>query len=167
VNVSGSQIDIIDGAGADAGEVKAGIIASRFNQAIVERLLDGCLSTLQHGGIAADAVTLVRVAGAFEIPVAVKALIEHADIDVVIALGAIIRGETSHFDFIAAECARGIAGIAVRTGVPVIFGVLTVDNVDQALARSGLDARNKGTESALAAIDVVSVLRQIRSRQGG
>ena len=156
------QINIIDGSGAEVDEIMVGIIASRFNDSIVERLLEGCISTLNRSGVNADAITLVRVPGAFEIPVAVKSLIDNSDVDVVITLGAIIRGETSHFDFIAAECVQGISAVALQTGVPVIFGVLTVDNLEQALARSGQGEGSKGVEFALAAVEMIKVLRQIR-----
>jgi len=156
-----SEITLIEGNQQSAPDVKVGIVASRFNKLTVDRLLDGCLSTLTNNGIQQEDITLVRVPGAFEIPVAVKSLIDYAEIDVVITLGAIIRGETPHFDFIATECANGISSIAIQTGVPVIFGVLTVDNIEQAQDRSGAEESNKGVESALAALEMVSVIQEL------
>jgi 6,7-dimethyl-8-ribityllumazine synthase len=139
------------------------IVASRYNSFIVDRLLDGCARTLRSRGVPEGNVTLVRVPGAFEIPAAVRTLVDRGAVDAVIALGAVIRGETAHFEYIAGECARGLSSIAAATGLPVIFGVLTVDNAQQALDRSGEDESNKGSEAAAAALDMIAVLRGIRS----
>ena len=138
------------------------IVASRYNSFVVDRLLEGCLATLQAGGIDEKNITLVKVPGAFEIPVAVKALADKSGFHAIITLGAIIRGETPHFDIIADECTRGIGSIAIDSGLPVVFGVLTVDNVDQAMDRSGDEESNKGSEAALTALEMISVLGQIR-----
>ena len=140
---------------------RVAIVASRYNSFVVDRLLQGCQDSLRSGGVKDEDITLVRVPGAFEIPVAVKRLAESERYDAVIALGAIIRGETPHFDFIAAECSRGLAQIALQTDIPVVFGVLTVDNTQQALDRSGDEESNKGSEAAYTALEMINVLRQI------
>jgi 6,7-dimethyl-8-ribityllumazine synthase len=137
------------------------LVVSRYNNYIVDRLLDGCINTLVSAGIKRANIRLIKVPGAFEIPVAVGRLAETGNVDAIITLGAIIRGETPHFDIIANECARGIGSIAIETGLPVIFGVLTVDNVDQAMDRSGDEESNKGSEAAQTAVEMISVLRQI------
>jgi 6,7-dimethyl-8-ribityllumazine synthase len=148
---------------ADARQCRIAIVASRFNSFVVDRLLEGCVRTLASRGVPDGNITLVRVPGAFEIPAAVRALVDRGAADAVIALGAVIRGETSHFEYIAGECARGLGAIAAATGMPVIFGVLTVDNAQQALDRSGDDESNKGSEAAAAALDMIGVLRGIRA----
>ena len=125
---------------------RIGIVASRFNSQIVEQLLTSCRATLNDYGIIDDRITVAHVPGAFEIPVAVKLLLEHNRVDAVVALGTIIRGETPHFDFIAAECARGIGSVALQTGTAVIFGILTVDTIEQAWARCSGKTNNKGVE---------------------
>jgi 6,7-dimethyl-8-ribityllumazine synthase len=145
-----------------AGDCRVAIVASRYNSFVVDRLLAGCARTLKSRGVSDGNITLVRVPGAFEIPAAVRALADDRAADAFIALGAVIRGETSHFEYIAGECARGLASIAAATGLPVIFGVLTVDNAQQALDRSGEDESNKGSEAAAAALDMIGVMRGIR-----
>ncbi|MBI2994223.1 MAG: 6,7-dimethyl-8-ribityllumazine synthase [Gammaproteobacteria bacterium] len=148
-------------ADARAGDWRIGVVASRYNRQVVERLIAGCLRTLIGRGIRADRITIVRVPGAFEIPLAAKALADRRVADAIVTLGAIVRGETRHFDFIAAECARGVAGVATAAGVPVSFGVLTVDTIDQALDRSGDDESNKGSEAAAAALEMIGILRKL------
>ena len=146
----------------DAGmhkTVRIGVVASKFNSFIVDRLLEGCVKTLEEKGASYN---VVRVPGAFEIPVAVQALIKSSGCDAVVALGAIIRGETPHFEYIANECSRGLASIALALETPVIFGVLTVNTTEQALDRAGSEESNKGVESALAAMDMVTALQVIR-----
>lgn len=137
------------------------LVVSRYNNFVVDRLLEGCLLTLKNGGINEQNITHVQVPGAFEIPVAVKHVINSGDVDAVITLGAVIRGETPHFDIIANECARGIGSISIETAVPVVFGVLTVDTVEQAMDRSGDEESNKGSEAAQTALDMLSVFSQI------
>ncbi len=137
------------------------LVVSRYNNFVVDRLLEGCLATLKAGGIGEENMALVQVPGAFEIPVAVKKVIDAGNVDAVITLGAVIRGETPHFDIIANECARGIGSIAIETAIPVVFGVLTVDNIDQAMDRSGDEESNKGSEAAQTALDMLSVFSQI------
>ena len=148
-------------ADAKVGDWRIAIVASRYNREIVERLLAGCLRTLTGRGLRPERITVVRVPGAFEIPLAVKTLAERRAADAVIAIGAVVRGETPHFDFIAAECARGVAAVAVATGVPVSFGVLTVDTIDQALDRSGEDESNKGSEAAASALEMASIMSKL------
>lgn len=135
------------------------IVASRFNQRVVEPLLDGALEALVQHGIVRTAIKVVRVPGAFEIPLIAQHLAASGQFDAVIALGAVVRGDTPHFEYVAGECARGIAETSLKFGLPVIFGVLTVDNMDQALARAGGREGNKGYDAALAALETVAVLR--------
>ena len=142
-----------------AAECRIAVIASRFNELIVKRLLDGCTQALLSAGVPAGNITIVRVPGAFEIPVAAARLARTGKVQAVIALGAVIRGETAHFELVAGECARGLARVAIENEVPVIFGVLTTENVQQAMDRSGTDKRNKGSESAAAALDMIGVMR--------
>lgn len=139
-----------------------GIVASSFNDYVVDRLLQGCTRTLSRAGIEQDQITLLRVPGAFEIPVAAAALARSGSVEAIVCLGAVIRGETAHFDYIAAECARGIARVALDTLVPVIFGVLTVDDVQQAIERCGDDDGNKGCEAAAAAVRMVAMMRTLQ-----
>lgn len=154
-------VKVINGS-ADGSNYRVAIVASRFNEFFVKRLMDGCISTLEAAGLEPDAVTIVWVPGAFEIPLAAKAQALAGGTDAIIALGAVIRGETTHFEYVAGECARGVAAVGLETGVPVIFGVLTVDDSRHALERSGDDGNNKGSEAARAALEMISVLRQVR-----
>ncbi|MGH8415218.1 MAG: 6,7-dimethyl-8-ribityllumazine synthase [Gammaproteobacteria bacterium] len=140
---------------------RVAIVAARFNGFVVDKLLDAALETLRAQGVREENLTLVRVPGAFEIPLAVKRLAASGQIDAVIALGAVIRGETPHFDYVAGECARGAQQAALDTGVPVAFGVLTCDTVEQALARTGGSAGNKGADAALAALEMAGLLRKL------
>ena len=142
------------------GDCHIAIVMSRYNNFIGDRLLKGCLDTLQENGVDNSHITLIHVPGAFEIPVAVKRIADKGKYDAIITLGAVIRGETPHFDYICTECARGIMDIGVTTGIPVVFGVLTVDNTQQALDRSGEEESNKGSEAAITALEMISVLRQ-------
>ena len=139
-----------------------GIVASRYNAKIVDRLLSACIARLQRAGLELGQILVIEVPGAFEIPVAVQRLVLKKNCDAVIALGAVIRGETPHFEYIARECAHGLARIALDQDIPVIFGVLTVDNMEQALDRSGAEESNKGAEAAQTAIHMVHVMRRIK-----
>jgi 6,7-dimethyl-8-ribityllumazine synthase len=141
---------------------RVGIVASRFNHEIVERLLAACKTTLIKAGLREEDIAVVHVPGAFEIPVTIQRLILKTECDAVIALGAIIRGETPHFEYIARECSHGLAQVALNQDTPVIFGVLTVDNIEQANARSGEGDANKGAEAAQAAIQMINTLRKIK-----
>lgn len=158
-----SEITVIEHQGTFEGTANIAIVASRFNSFIVDRLYKGAIRTLEQNGITGDAITVVKVPGAFEIPVAVQTLLDTNEYDAVITLGAIIRGETPHFDFISNECTRGIGQLAMDSGVPVIFGVLTVDNSEQAMDRAGEEESNKGSEAAAAALEMISVLDKIKS----
>ena len=151
----------VDGTG-----VRVGLVCGRFNDHITERLLDGACTALAVHGVAEADVTQIWVPGAFEVPLAAKALVVHGHVDAVVCLGAVIRGETSHYDFVAGECARGIQDVQLDTGVPVIFGVLTTENLEQALARSDEDD-NKGEESVRTALEMVDLLRRIESGPQG
>ena len=145
----------------DTAGARVGIVAARFNDGVVSRLLEGALDTLDRHGLDRDEVHVVRVPGAFELPLATRWLARRGDLDAVIALGAVIRGDTPHFDYVCAEAARGIQAASVETGVPVIFGVLTCDDAVQADARAGGEHGNKGSEAALAALEMVSLRRRL------
>ena len=138
---------------------KFAIVVSRFNSFVVESLLEGALDTLErHGEVSDDDITLVRVPGAYELPVVAKKLAEKKSFDAIIALGAVIRGGTPHFDFVAGECNKGLAQVSLEYGVPVAFGVITTDSIEQAIERSGTKAGNKGAEAALGALEMVNVI---------
>ena len=137
------------------------IVLSRFNSLIGDRLLEGALDTLRRHGVSDDDITLARVPGAFEIPLAVSALAKSGRYNAVICLGAVIRGATAHFDYVAGPMASGLASIAVDTGVPVLFGVLTTDTIEQALERAGTKAGNKGADVAAAAIEMANLLKTL------
>jgi len=145
-----------------ASGLRFSVVLSRFNSLIGDRLLEGALDTLRRHGVAEDDITLARVPGAFEIPLAASALAKTGTFDAVICLGAVIRGATAHFDYVAGPMASGLANIAVQTGVPVLFGVLTTDTIEQALERAGTKAGNKGADVAAAAIEMANLLRKIR-----
>lgn len=144
-----------------AQDGRFGIVASRFNQRVVEPLLEGALDALAQHGIGENAVTVVRVPGAFEIPLVAQRLAATGKFDAVITLGAVVRGDTPHFEYVAGECARGIAKVGLDFSLPVIFGVLTVDDMDQAMARAGGREGNKGYDAALAALEMVALLRSL------
>jgi 6,7-dimethyl-8-ribityllumazine synthase len=150
----------------DASGMRLAIVAGRFNGDVTKLLLDGAHLELADHGLEPDAVPVVWVPGAFEIPLVAKRLAESGELDAVICLGAVIRGDTPHFDFVASECASGISRVALETGVPIAFGVLTTDDLDQALARAGGAEGNKGAESAATAVEMVDLLRQIGKGTG-
>lgn len=146
----------------DAEGARFAIVATRWNDAIVDPLVDGALEVLRDCGVAEDDITLVRVPGAFEIPLICDQLADDAGYDAVVALGAVIRGETPHFDYVAGECARGVSSVALQYGVPVAFGVITADTYEQAEARAQPDEdQNKGAEAASAAVEMVNLLRTL------
>lgn len=136
------------------------IVASRWNDSLVSRLIEGALEALKESKGTDDAVEIFRVPGSFEIPLCALKAAESGKFDAVICLGVIIRGETPHFDYVAAETARGIADASLKTGVPLLFGVITADNVEQANARAGARRDNKGYDAALAAVEVVNLYRE-------
>ena len=140
-----------------------GIVLSRFNDLIGRRLLEGALDGLNRHGVRDDDVEVAMVPGAFEIPVVAKAMAASGRFDAVIAVGAIIRGATPHFDYIAAEASKGIATVAMQTGVPVLFGIITADNIEQAIERAGTKAGNKGYDAAIAAIEMANLLSALKS----
>ena len=137
------------------------IVVGRFNQFVVDSLVEGAVDALVRHGVDEDNITVIRVPGAYEIPLAAQAVAEKGDVDAIIALGAVIRGSTPHFDYVAGESASGLNKVQMDTGVPCAFGVLTVDTIEQAIERAGTKAGNKGAEAALVGIEMVSVLRQI------
>ena len=146
--------------------LRVALVASRFNAFIVDRLVEGAVDALVRlGGSAAD-VTVYRCPGAFELPLTVKRIAESGKVDAVIALGAVIRGSTPHFDYVAGEAAKGSAQAMMASGVPVIFGVLTTDTIEQAIERAGTKAGNKGFDAAMAAIELAQLFRALSGRKG-
>ena len=145
----------------DAGGMHLAIVAGRFNDDVTKLLLEGAQAELAEHRLDPDSVPVVWVPGAFEIPLVAKQLVESGEFDGVICLGAVIRGDTPHFDFVAGECASGISRVALDTGVPIAFGVLTTDDLDQALDRAGGTEGNKGAEAAATAVEMVDLLRQL------
>lgn len=141
------------------------IVASRFNELIVKRLLGGALDALKRHGAAEESIDTAWVPGGFELPLVAGKLAESGKYDAVICLGAIIRGATPHFEFVASEAAKGIAQVALRTGMPVIYGVLTADTIEQAIERAGTKAGNRGADAALAAIEMANLLRELPKKK--
>ena len=137
------------------------LVVARFNSFIVESLLDGAVDALRRHGADETDITVVRVPGAFEMPLVLDKLAAKGDYDAIVALGAVIRGGTPHFDYVAGECVKGMAQVSLKRGVPIAFGVLTVDTIEQAIERAGTKAGNKGAEAAMSAIEMVNILRQI------
>ncbi|MGM0954211.1 MAG: 6,7-dimethyl-8-ribityllumazine synthase [Pseudomonadota bacterium] len=137
------------------------LVVGRFNGFVVESLVEGAIDTLLRHGIAKDDITIVRVPGAYEMPLAVKRVAETNEYDAVIALGAVIRGGTPHFDYVAGEAASGLGAVSLDTDVPVSFGVLTVDSIEQAIERSGTKAGNKGVDAAITALEMVSLFKKL------
>lgn len=150
----------------DATGLRIAVLASRFNETITKSLLDGALSALRRHGLDDASITVAWVPGAFELPLAAKRLAASGEFDAVVCLGAVIRGATAHFDYVAGQCAAGVARATLDTGVPIIFGVLTTETIEQAIERSGTKAGNKGFDSAVAAIEMADLLRQLPKGQG-
>ncbi len=146
-----------------ARDVRIACVAARFNGFVVEPLLRGALDALNRHGVTDKQIEIVRVPGAFEIPIVARKLALSRRFDAVIALGAVIRGDTPHFDYVAGECAAGLARVALESAVPVAFGVLTTDTVEQATDRAGGKEGNKGADAALTAIEMVSLLRKLEN----
>src|SRR5262245_31869423 len=151
---------IIDGK-LDGKSLKVAIVASRFNRFIVDRLVDGAIDGLTRAGVSPDDVTLVHCPGAFEIPQVAKRIYEAGGHDAIICLGCVIRGATPHFDYVAGEAAKGIGQLAASARVPIVFGVLTTDTIEQAVERAGTKAGNKGYDAALAAVEMAHVYSAI------
>jgi 6,7-dimethyl-8-ribityllumazine synthase len=145
----------------DATGMRIGIVVSRFNESVSVRLLEGAVATLEGHGAQAEDIVVAWVPGAFEIPIAARELAARGGVDAVVCLGAVIRGETAHFDYVAGEAARGVASVHATTGIPATFGVLTVDTLDQAMDRAGGQYGNKGAEAAVTATEMVSLLRAL------
>jgi len=140
---------------------KYGIVVSRFNEFITTKLLEGALDALSRHGVKDDEITVVWTPGAFEIPLVAKKMAASGKHDAVIALGAVIRGGTPHFDYVANEVSKGVAHVALESGVPVLFGVLTTDSIEQAIERAGTKAGNKGFDAALAAVEMANLMEQL------
>lgn len=151
---------VIEGSLIDANGRYA-IVGARFNEFIVGRLVEGAVDTLVRHGASPDAITIVRVPGAYEVPLVCQKLAASGKYDAVLALGAVIRGSTPHFDYVASEVSKGVAQASWSTGVPVIFGVLTTDTIEQAVERAGTKMGNKGAESAMAALEMVDLLKKL------
>lgn len=144
--------------------IRVGIVAARFNEFIVSKLLSGCEDGLLRHGVRPDDISVAWVPGAFEIPLAAAKMAGSGKYDAVIALGAVIRGSTSHYDYVCSEVSKGVASTALSTGVPVLFGVLTTDTIEQAIERAGTKAGNKGAECAQGAIEMVNLFRAMEVR---
>lgn len=151
---------VIEGAFSGEG-LKIGIIASRFNEFITSKLVSGAEDCLKRHGVKDDDMSVAWVPGAFEIPVIAKSMAKSGKYDAVICVGAVIRGATSHYDYVCAEVSKGIAAVSIDTGIPVLFGILTTDTIEQAIERAGTKAGNKGTDCAMSALEMVNLMRNI------
>jgi len=157
-----STIKTIEGNYA-LGSSSYGIVVSKFNSFIVERLLEGALEAFRKHGVQDRDISIVKVPGAYELPLTAKVMAESGKYDAIIALGAVIRGGTPHFEYVAGECVKGLGQVALTAGLPLAFGVLTVDTIEQAIERAGTKAGNKGEEAALTAMEMLSLVRQLRT----
>jgi len=155
------SIKRFEGSYATPSTARFAIVAARFNDFIVERLLEGALDALRRHGVRDEQITIVKCPGAFELPLACQRLAASGKVDAVIALGCVIRGATAHFQYVAGEAAKGCGSVASATGVPVLFGVLTTETIEQAIERAGTKAGNKGVDVALAAIEMVNLSRAL------
>ena len=141
---------------------RIGIVLGRWNDFVGRPLLEGAIDSLRRHGVEESAITVVRVPGAFEMPLALKAMADSGDYDGLVALGAVIRGSTPHFEYVAGECVKGMSQVNMQSGIPVSFGVLTVDTIEQAIERAGTKAGNKGEEAALSALEMVNLMKQLK-----
>jgi len=155
-----SECKVIDGS-LQYKEGRFAIVVARFNGFIVESLLAGAMDTLVRNGVSSSDITVIRVPGAFEVPVVVQNLAQSGNYDAIIALGAVIRGATPHFDIVASESAKGLSAVALDHNMPVINGILTTDSIEQSIERAGTKAGNKGAEAAAAAIEMVNIFKQL------
>jgi 6,7-dimethyl-8-ribityllumazine synthase len=155
------QVNMIEGKVVAKEGMKVGIVAARFNEIIVNKLLGGAIDGLVRHGVDENNITAAWVPGAFEIPTVASKMASSGKYDAVICLGAVIRGQTSHYDYVCNEVSKGCAQVALSTGVPTMFGVVTTENIEQAIARAGSKAGNKGYDCALSAIEMVDVLEQM------
>ena len=144
-----------------AGNMKVGIVAARFNEFIVSRLIGGAEDACLRHGVKEEDMTLAWVPGAFEIPLAAQKMAESGKYDAVIGVGAVIRGSTSHYDYVCAEVSKGVAQVGLKSEIPVLFGVLTTDNIEQAIERAGTKAGNKGFDAAVSAIEMANLMKQM------
>ncbi|MDG2048491.1 MAG: 6,7-dimethyl-8-ribityllumazine synthase [Halioglobus sp.] len=144
-----------------SGKGKYSIVVGRWNSFVVEHLLEGALDALRRHGVSDKQITIVRAPGAFEIPLVCKKVAANGNVDAIIALGAVIRGGTPHFEYVAGECTKGIAMVSMEYDIPISFGVLTVDTIEQAVERSGSKAGNKGEEAAMSALEMVSLMNAL------
>ena len=155
------SINVIEGKVVAKPGMKVGIVASRFNSFIVSKLLEGAVDGLVRHGVEESNITACWVPGAFEIPVIARKMAESDKYDAVIALGAVIRGSTTHYDYVCAEVSKGIAQVSLSSGIPVLFGVLTTENIEQAIERAGTKAGNKGYDCAMSALEMISLMKKI------
>lgn len=155
------SIRTVEGQMNQGSEDRYAILVGRFNSFVVEHLLAGAIDTLKRHGVNEDNITIVRAPGAWELPVVAKKLAVKGDFDAIIALGAVIRGSTPHFDFVAGESAKGLGVVSLEFSLPVINGIITTDSIEQAIERSGTKAGNKGSEAAMTAIEMVNLLKAI------
>ncbi len=155
-----SKIKIIEGDLTIRG-ARFGVIASRFNSFIVDSLVEGAVDALKRHGAEENNIQLIKVPGAFEMPLAAAHMAAKKEYDAIIALGAVIRGGTPHFEYVAGECTKGLATVSAQHNIPVAFGVLTVDTIEQAIERAGTKAGNKGVEAAMSAIEMVNLLKNL------
>lgn len=155
------NINVLEGKVVAPEGMKVGIVAARFNEIIVNKLLGGAIDGLVRHGVEEKNITAVWVPGAFEIPTTAKIMAESKKYDAVICLGTVIRGQTSHYDYVCNEVSKGVAQIGMASGVPTMFGVVTTENIEQAIARAGSKAGNKGYDCALGAIEMVNLLKQL------
>ena len=151
---------VLEGKLVDSG-IKVGIVAARFNEFIVSKLVSGCVDGLVRHNVSDDDITLAWVPGAFEIPLMASKLAKSGKYDAVICLGAVIRGSTTHYDYVCSEVSKGIANVSLNTDIPVMFGVITTENIEQAIERAGTKAGNKGYDCAVGAIEMINLSKQI------
>jgi len=155
-----SQIKVIEG-DMTPNQGKYALVVGRWNAFVVESLLEGAVDSLKRHGVTEEDITIIRCPGAMEIPLTVKKVAETGKYDAIITLGAVIRGGTPHFEYVSGECTKGLGQLALQYGIPVAFGVLTVDSIEQAIERAGTKAGNKGEEAAMSAFEMVSLLKQV------
>lgn len=156
-----NNINLVEGKVVAPAGMKVGIVASRFNEIIVNKLLGGAIDGLVRHGVEEDNITAAWAPGAFELPLIASKMAQSKKYDTVICVGAVIRGDTSHYDLVCNEAAKGIAQVSLSTGVPILFGIVTTENIEQAIARAGSKAGNKGYDCALSAIEMVNLISQL------
>lgn len=155
------EINVVEGKVVAPEGMKVAIVASRFNEIIVNKLLGGAVDGLVRHGVEEDNITAAWVPGAFEIPVVASKMAQSGKYDAVICVGAVIRGQTTHYDYVCNEVSKGIAKVGLDTGIPVLFGIVTTENIEQAIARAGSKSGNKGYDCALSAIEMVNLMEQL------